>query len=452
MPMADPFAPTNLQHAHALVMGLGRFGGGLGVTRYLLRHGARVTLSDRGDREALREPLSQLGEHERLRVVLGEHDAALLDGVDLLVVNPAVPRPWDHAFIQAALARGIRVTTEIEIAYRLHDPDRVIAITGSAGKSTTSAMTHHALNACAGKCVLGGNIGGSLLDRLDEIGDETSVVLELSSAMIHWLWGEQQPDPPRAPRVACITSYAPNHMDWHGDESHYRACKQRLIEVMGDQGRVILPESLASWSAHTHAPVELVNDQAGVTGCVVPGTHNAMNASCAVACAFALHPEIDRNALVQGVRAFSGLPHRLNRALERDGVVYFDDSKSTTPQATMLAVSALRETWRSDQIHLIAGGYDKGSDLSPVAQLAPDLAGLYTIGATGSRLASDASSNAIMCETLDRAMGCIIQRVEQGDVVLLSPGCASWDQFANYEARGRRFIELAQRPQGATPC
>lgn len=452
MPMPDVFDPIVSSDAHALVMGLGRFGGGLGVTRHLLKQGARVTLSDRGLPADLAAPLQQLGEHQNLRVVLGEHNPALLDGVDLLIVNPAVPRPWDHPFIRAAYARGIRVSSEIEIAYRLLNPERVIAITGSAGKSTTSAMTHHALNACGVNCFLGGNIGGSLLEHLDEIRPDTAIVLELSSAMIYWLWGAHQTQPLPPPAVACITSYSPNHLDWHGDESHYRSSKERLLQIMGESGRVVLPKPLESWSRCTRATVDIVHTDEAVAGCRVPGTHNAMNAACAVACALGLHQQLTPTLLTDGVRTFPGLPHRLHRAHERDGVAYIDDSKSTTPEATLLAVSALRETWRSDQIHLIVGGYDKGADLTPISDLAPALAKLYTIGTTGSRIATDSPSNAIESETLERAMAHILESVHTGDVVLLSPGCASWDQFTNYEERGQRFVQYANRSIGATPC
>jgi UDP-N-acetylmuramoylalanine--D-glutamate ligase len=450
MPAETASKPIHDQHV--LVMGLGRFGGGLGVTQYLLEQGAGVLISDRGSPQDLAKPLGTLGTHPKLNIVLGEHDPALLDGMDTLVVNPAVPTPWKHPFIIAARERGIRVTTEIEIAYHLLDPKQVIAITGSAGKSTTSAMTHHALQHAGKDSVLGGNIGGSLLRRLGEIGPETAVVLELSSAMLYWLWGEHQTSPPPPPAIACITSYSPNHIDWHHSEQHYKHAKRLLAGVLQPGGRLVLPESLERWGTLSKAQIQIVRERDGVEQCMVPGRHNAFNAACALACAAAFEPRLDRALLETGVRSFPGLPHRLHRAYERNGVVYVDDSKSTTPGATMLAIDAMATLARTDQIHLILGGYNKGSDLTPVANLATRLAGLYAIGSTADAICNAAQGNGHHCTTLDRAMTMIQQRTKPGDIVLLSPGCASWDQFTNYEQRGRRFVELARNHTSEHAC
>ena len=432
--------------SRVLVMGLGRFGGGLGVTRYMLTQGAGVLLNDRDSADALAEPLQQLGTHPDLRVVFGSHDEALLDGIDTLVVNPAVPHPWDHPFVVAAQRRGVRITTEIEIAYRLLDPGKVIAITGSAGKSTTSAMTHHILTRCGVPALLAGNIGGSLLDAVGDLAPDTHVVLELSSAMIYWLWGRDSQGP-IPPAVACVTSYAPNHIDWHLDEQHYMGCKQRLVQVLQENAVAVLPSELRSWASATPAGVHVVADADAIDGCAVPGAHNARNAACAVACAHALLPNLAVDDLSAAVRTFPGLPHRLQRCALINGVVYFNDSKSTTPGATLLAVSAMESLAGRDRVHLIAGGYDKKSDLSDIANLAPQLAGLYAIGTTANSICSQ--PKAFNCGTLDHAMSRIHERVRPGDIVLLSPGCASWDQFSNYEQRGERFVELATSRAGA---
>ncbi len=433
-------------------MGLGRFGGGLGVTRYLLEQGCSVVLNDRSDAQELAEPLRQLGNHPKLTVSLGGHDPSLLNGVDLLVVNPAVPAPWNNPFISAAANLGIPITTEIEIAYNLLNPHNVIAITGSAGKSTTSAMTQAALNHTGTHAHLGGNIGGSLLQQIKVMNPTDPVVLELSSAMLYWLWGEDRPGPPPPPRVACITSYSPNHLDWHQDEAHYRSCKQLLISCLDTNSTLVLPESLQSWAPQTNATTRLVAESQSIERCAVPGHHNAVNAALALACANALMPDLELSRLTDGVRGFPGLPHRLHRCGEHAGVTYYDDSKSTTPAATVLAVEALCSRTKPDRIHLIVGGYDKGSDLSKIAAMSTKLAGLYAIGSTAESICSLTKANAINCVTLERAMHLIHQKTTPGDLVLLSPGCASWDQFSNYEERGNRFAALAiQHPTG-TPC
>lgn len=442
MPMLTQ--PQTFEGKRAVVMGLGRFGGGLGVTRYLLDHGAVVTLSDKASPAELTEPLEQLGSHSNLSLDLGTHNPSTLKQADVLIVNPAVPRPWEDPFIQAALDSGVRVTTEIELAYRQLNPRRIIAVSGSAGKSTTSAMIHHGLNELGIPSVLGGNIGGSILNQIDQITYDTTVVLELSSAMIYWLWCRGSASPPAPPSVACITSYAPNHLDWHADEEHYLAAKQGLLRSLNSSCVQVLPEMLSSWSEIGKGHARVVEREQAIQGCVVPGAHNAMNAACAVACLSALHPEIDHEEIADAVRSFPGLPHRLHLCCEADGVRYYDDSKCTTPQATLLAIDALGSDVPAGHIHLIAGGYDKGSDLTQIAQLSPKLAGLYCIGATGPKIHDASRGNAHLCGTLDAAMGRIADHLRSGDVVLLSPGCASWDQFQNYEQRGHRFAQLAK--------
>ncbi len=444
-PSTNPSASRDAYaNKRAVVMGLGRFGGGIGITRWLVESGASVLITDPADAEMLRSSIKQLDDliaKDQLEIMHGAHTPSMLDSADTLIVNPAVPTPWKHPFIQEAQSRGIEITTEIEIAYRQLDPDRIIAITGSAGKSTTSAMIHHILKVTGHDAILAGNIGGSVLGQLDQINADTIIVLELSSAMIYWLWSRDRTDDPAPyPKAACITNYAPNHLDWHSDETHYRESKQRLLSILGDDSIAILAESIADWATHTHALVHIIDD--AITSCAIPGRHNATNAAMAVEGALAMTRSNDRKAMIEAVRGFAGLPHRLSRCHEGGGVVFFNDSKSTTPMATRLAVDAIAEQIPRERIRLIAGGADKGSDLTPIAHLAKEIAGLYTIGTTGPSLAQHA--NASYCETLDAAMAQAIRHANPGDAIVLSPGCASWDQFANYEHRGDRFAELAK--------
>ena len=449
----DRFSNTRV-----VVMGLGRFGGGVGLTRWLVESGANVVVSDPADRETLSDSLAKLNnlmDTGRLEIVHGPHEPTLLDEAQMLVVNPAVPMPWTSPFILEAQSRGITITTEIEIAYHYFDPTRIVAVTGSAGKSTTSAMIHHILSSIGVQSVLGGNIGGSLLIRLDKIDNKSIVVLELSSAMLYWLWGRGLNEKLLiAPAVGCITNCSPNHLDWHADESHYKASKQQLLQSMDETGTAILGESLRDWSAMTKARVEIIEEADEISGCHIPGIHNARNAAMAVRAAAAITggSEDSISEMEHAVRSFPGLPHRLFRCHEHDGVVYFNDSKSTLPQATCLAVDALGEQVPKGAIHLIAGGYDKGLDLSPIAALADQLAGLYCIGNTGPGISHRAGEQATNCTTLEKAIECIHARVKPGDAVLLSPGCASWDQFTNYEARGDHFEQLVKAHTRSTPC
>jgi UDP-N-acetylmuramoylalanine--D-glutamate ligase len=188
-----------------------------------------------------------------------------------------------------------------------------------------------------------------------------------------------------------------------------------------------------------------------ISGLKLPGSHNRTNAAMAVAAACAADPSLSREHAIAAVRTFPGLPHRLQFVKEVKGARWLNDSKCTTPEAALLAVAAFDEVGEcgAGRVHLIAGGYDKGSDLAPVAKLAGRVAGLYTIGTTGPTVAALArgvpTDNVFECGALDVAVTSIAARVKPGDVVLLSTACASWDQFENYEKRGELFCKLVEQ-------
>jgi UDP-N-acetylmuramoylalanine--D-glutamate ligase len=416
------------------VMGLGRFGGGAGVARWLAAQGADVLVTDLEPAERLGESLAAIDHLVHRGVItlrLGGHNVSDFTGGHAVIANPAVPKPWENRFLQAAQAAGVPITTEIRLLTERIDRAKVIGVTGTAGKSTTSAMIHHILRGAGLSAVLGGNIGGSLLNSLDELAPADWIVLELSSAMLYWL-GEGIGFPEArgwSPHISIITNIEPNHLDWHGSFDHYKQSKCNIYRYMQGNDQPLFGETC--WSNPTEPPeIPLL----------IPGRHNLENARMAI---WAAHDAaaIPHAQSEQLLADFRGLPHRLQLAAERDELKFYNDSKSTTPQATVLAVAAFDDAGR---VHLIAGGYDKGSDLMPIAALAPRLAGLYTIGATGPKLASAAPSGAQAesCGTLEIAVERALGRMKPGDSLLLSPGCASWDQFENYEKRGERFIEL----------
>lgn len=446
------------------VMGLGRFGGGIGVTRWLASQGADVLVTDRDPATDLADSIHRikdLVDKGSVTLRLGEHNVSDFTACDLVVASAAVPKPWDNRFLRAAEGASIPITTEISLALEQllrRGCTRTVGITGSAGKSTTTAMIHHALQTALpdrtdgrSKVVLGGNIGGSLLEAIDSIDADTRVVLELSSAQLYWLGRTMHT--PWSPRVAVVTNLSPNHLDWHGALDHYRSSKQELLKHQRPGDTAVLGPGVWDWRTLTPARAIEVDPASFPLPIKLPGEHNRFNAAAALEACAALEPALDRSALARAIAAFGGLAHRLQlvaeAALPNGGppVRYYNDSKSTTPESALKAVEAVAAApgGRLGAIHLIAGGYDKGSDLAPIARLAPELAGLYTLGATGPALATLAGGEvrgAFSCATLAAAFDRARSRLRPGDVLLLSPGCASWDQYVNFEARGDEFVAL----------
>jgi UDP-N-acetylmuramoylalanine--D-glutamate ligase len=418
---------TEVEGRRITVMGLGRLGGGTGVARWLAEQGARVVVTDLLAPERLAGSLRELSGHVERGTVelhLGGHDEADFSGCDLVVVNPAVPKPWENRYLAASEAAGVPLSTEIRLLVERLNRRRVIGVTGTAGKSTTTAMIHHILIRAGRDAHLGGNIGGSLLGGLQAIGPDEWVVLELSSAMLYWL-GEgagSEGQPGWSPHVAAMTNLQANHLDWHGTFEHYAECKRGVFRYQDRDDHAL---ETGDADAMPAAPL------------AIPGSHNQANARLAVAAACAA-AGLDPARAAQALADFRGLPHRLQLVAEHGDLRFYNDSKATTPQATCLAVEAFGD---ASTVHLLVGGYDKKIDLTAIVELAPRVAGLYTIGTTGARLAEAAAprGHAEYCEALETAAARAYGRMNAGDVLLLSPGCASWDQFENYEQRGDAF-------------
>jgi UDP-N-acetylmuramoylalanine--D-glutamate ligase len=493
----------DLSGKRVTVMGLGRFGGGIGVARWLVSQGCDVLVTDLAKAEDLTDSVARIQDlidSGAVALRLGEHNVSDFTTRDLVVASPAVPKPWANRFLRAAEAAKVPVTTEIRLLVEcLPSRARTIGVTGSAGKSTTTAMIAHIFRDLGRAVYLGGNIGGSLLESLAEIGADDWVVLELSSFMLHWLGdGVGYPSAPGwSPSIAVLTNLSENHTDWHAGFSHYATSKANIVAfhqsstadaiIHHHQGFAVASPYFGPGHTVRTEVFELAPDEpwprfVSAPSLTVPGQHNQLNARLAVqAAAVAVYnrelapgkwpirgktgapPEAFLAAVqrcVESLGSYRALPHRLQLVAEyiaRPGqrpIRFYNDSKSTTPESTLQAIDALSTNagMSVQQIHLIAGGYDKGSDLSRVSLAGSRLAGLYAIGATGEALAgaatTDAPPSAISCArycgTLDQAIAAAVARLRPGDALLLSPACASWDQFTNYEHRGEVFTKLVQ--------
>ncbi len=448
----------DLMSKRVTVMGLGRFGGGVGVCRWLARQGAEVLVTDlepASELVASVEAIRPLVDSGQVRLRLGEHNVGDFTNTDLVVANPAVPKPWDNRFLRAAADGGVRVTTEIQLVFeRIPDRRRVITVTGSVGKSTTTAMISHAMRSTGHRVHMGGNIGGTLLDSVESARPGDWFVLELSSFMLYWL--EDMFKRSRlAPHIAVLTNISANHIDWHASMAHYEACKRYIYQFQEAGDAVIFGPSLVGLASQCEQRVRVADRSGYKWRLSVPGLHNVENAATAIAACSLASPEIPADVFAKAITGFGGLPHRLQLVAEVEkrgstehsaAIRYYNDSKSTTPESAMRAVEAISEMpgMSLGRVHLIVGGYDKQSDLSKISQLGTRVGGLYTIGATGPAIAGKAGANALVhqCGTLAEAVRCASTRLRPGDVLLLSPACASWDQYKNYEERGNEYIRL----------
>jgi UDP-N-acetylmuramoylalanine--D-glutamate ligase len=436
-------ATKDLRGLHVLVMGLGRFGGGVGVTRYLAQQGAQVTVTDLADESALAESLSRI-EDLPIRLALGGHDESLLDDCDLLVVSPAVPKDRSELF-QAAVGRGIPWTSEMNLFFE-RCPASIVGITGSAGKSTTTAMLAAILQQDdKTRTWMGGNIGRSLLQDLPEIEPNHRVILELSSFQLEDLAALE-----RSPHVGLLTNIAPNHLDRHGTMEAYCDAKRHIVRYQRPGDVALLPADqpeAARWTEGHSGEMRLWDrDEVARSAFApedvrVPGAHNLRNAQAAAAAALAAGAGPEHVA--PGLRSFPGLPHRLEFVREYQGVRYYNDSKSTTPDATIMALQAF-----SAPSVVLVGGYDKKVSFDRLAEeLVARARGAILLGDCRAQIGAAIRGRAgstigpSVKSVHDFAGGVNLARrlARPGDVVLLSPGCASYDMFTNYEQRGDAF-------------
>ncbi|HVD48447.1 MAG TPA: UDP-N-acetylmuramoyl-L-alanine--D-glutamate ligase [Gaiellaceae bacterium] len=373
-----------------LVLGLAR--SGKAAVEALERRGVAVVAADR-----------ELG---------NDGDPALLDGVELIVKSPGVPR--EAPLVVEAGRRGIPIWSEVELGYRLLEP-RLVGVTGTNGKTTTAELLGAILEA-----PVAGNVGRALTDLDGEVDPGALVVCELSSFQledVHEL----------ACEVAVLLNLEPDHLDRHGSFEAYRDAKLRIFERARAK---IVPKGSGLEG------IEFAADDPLPAEPLIRGAHNRENAAAATAAARALG--ILDQQIAEALRTFPGVPHRLEAVAEIGGVRYVNDSKATNVAAALRALAA----YEDEPVHLILGGSRKGEDFGPLAAaLGPNVRSVHLIGETADELAvviPQAQRDGDLAGALDAI------DAQPGDVVMLSPACASYDQFRDFEERGEEFRRLVQ--------
>jgi UDP-N-acetylmuramoylalanine--D-glutamate ligase len=381
----------------ALVYGLAR--SGVAAAAALERDGVEVAQADR-----------QLG---------NEDDLALLDGVDVLVKSPGVP--GEAALVVEARRRGVPVWSEVELGWRLLAPRPFVGVTGTNGKTTTSELLGAIFRAAGREVAVAGNVGTPLTSV--EASPDAWIICELSSFQL-----EDVHD--FACEIAVLLNLEPDHLDRHGSFDAYRDAKLRIFERARSK---VVPRGLGlegiEFSGTDSLPAEPL----------MPGAHNRENAAAATAAARAAG--IGDDAIAEALRTFPGVAHRLELVAERNGVRWINDSKATNTAAARRGIAAYDAPLR-----LILGGSPKGEDFGPLlGELPANVRSVYLVGQSSDELAAalDAARRRYTrAETIGRAVELAAAESEAGDVVLLSPACASYDQYANFEERGEDFRRL----------
>ena len=445
-----------LKDKRVLVVGLGK--SGVASALFLKACGARVTVSDTKSGDELRDEIPTLLDHG-ITVETGGHGERTFRGQDLIVVSPGVP--VDAPLLAQVRALGAAVIGEIELAAQFL-PGPMVAITGSNGKTTTTSLIGEILTVGGLPTLVGGNIGTPAISLAERATRETATVLEVSSFQLETIQAFR-------PKIAVVLNVTPDHLDRHKTFEAYADAKARIFENQRGDDFAVLNEddpTCVTMAARTKAQVFwfsrqkevkqgawvsdgniLFRDERGQTAIMqvseipLKGAHNLENVLAAV-CAGALMdcaPEKIRQAVI----GFKAVEHRLEFVATIRGVDYYNDSKATNVDATIKAIESFPAN-----IHLILGGKDKGSDYSVLNDLLRTrVKRVYTIGAAAGKIESQIAASqveVVHAETLENAVRRAAAGADAGDVVVLAPACASFDQFKNYEERGRRFKEMVR--------
>ena len=442
----------DLAGKRVLVVGLARTG--VVTALFSAGYGATVTATDERPEAELTETAAKL-RAAGVKLELGGHNPDSFANQDLIIVSPGVPAKLPA--LELARARNIPVWSEVELAWRFLR-GKLIAITGSNGKTTTTSLVAHILQTASIPTLVGGNIGTPLLALVENSMDTTVTVAEISSFQLETIEKFR-------PEIGVLLNLTPDHLDRHASFEEYAVAKMRMFENQIERDMAVLnaddPEITRRMPTKPHifwfsrqkrvaAGAFLRDEQiffrnegsevalARREEIPLRGEHNVENvlAACAAACLAGADP----GAIATGIKTFKGVEHRLEFVAEISGVQFYNDSKATNVDAAVKAIEAF-----PGPLIVILGGKDKGSPYTPLRELLHERARMaILIGAAAGKIAQDLRDSVPLnnAGTLDRALEIAMQSAQTGDTVLLAPACSSFDQFKNFEHRGRTFKEL----------
>lgn len=444
---------TDYQNKKILVLGLAK--SGVGAATLLHELGAIVTVNDR--KPFSENPEAQCLLEKGIKVICGEHPKDLLDeGFELIVKNPGIP--YRNELIQDAMRRQIPIITEVELAYQVSEAN-FIGITGTNGKTTTTTLIFEMLKAGRKNPLIAGNIGTVASDVAKVATKENIIVTELSSFQ---LMGTIQ----FHPKIAVITNLYEAHLDYHGTREEYVKAKKNILKNQTKEDFAILnydqeecreigqnvPATVVPFSKETYLENgaslkdgviyfrgEKVIDYDKV---VLPGKHNLENILASIASAKLVG--VSNEGIEQVLTTFRGVEHRLQFVQELNGRIFYNDSKATNILATKVALSAFKQP-----IILLAGGLDRGNGFDDLIPSLKNVKAMITFGQTKGKLVETAKKAGIekiyMVDNVEEAVPLSYSLSEKGDVILLSPACASWDQYKSFEVRGDIFMKAVHK-------
>ncbi len=432
----------NLKNKKVVVMGLGLLGGGVETVKWLVKKGAHVLVTDLKTKKELKDSLNKL-KHLPVKYVLGKHREKDFAQADLIIKNPAVPR--DSKYLKIAKKNKIPIESDLSIFFRLFK-GKIVGVTGTKGKSTTVSLISHILRTAKKKFIFGGNIGQSPLNYLDK--NYQLAILEISSWQL-----EDMAHLKKSPNIACITTVFPDHLDRYKNFNEYVKSKKLIFKWQTKKDFLILnaddpitrkfakeAKSKIIYFSQESPPYKFLSHEK------IKGKMIKTNILAAAAIASVL--KIPSSIVKKAIKTFHGLPNRLEFIGEKNGIRYYNDSASTVPQSTILALNSFNSR---KNIILISGGADKKLDFLKMAKKIKEkckavilLPGTATRKIHRQLLMSGYNSPIIFAKTMKQAVRLATAEAQQGDIVLLSPGCASFGLFKNAYDRANQFIQCVK--------